>query len=296
MRLPLCRPCALFLALCLSLLLAGCASTLRLAYGQADTLLYWRLDSYLDFSSEQAPRVREGLAQFMSWHRRTQLPRYADELQRLRPLLAQPDLGAESICKAVDQLRATVETPLLDPANWPLLWMAGELSAEQLLHLERKQRVADEKWKAEWLDITPEQRRELRLKQAQERAEMLYGRLDEPQRAALREGLAQAQSFDPQRSYQERLLRQRELLQLLRRLQQERPEPELRARLLRDFVQRLVQGGPQEPARQRYLQALQREGCESFARLHRATTAAQRERAQRTLAGWESDFRQLAGG
>jgi hypothetical protein len=296
MRPPLSRPCALFLALCLSLLLAGCASTLRLAYGQADTLLYWRLDSYLDFSSEQAPRVREGLAQFMSWHRRTQLPRYADELQRLRPLLAQPDLGAESICKAVDQLRATVETPLLDPANWPLLWMAGELSAEQLQHLERKQRVADEKWKAEWLDITPEQRRELRLKQAQERAEMLYGRLDEPQRAALREGLAQAQSFDPQRSYQERLLRQRELLQLLRRLQQERPEPELRARLLRDFVQRLVQGGPQEPARQRYLQALQREGCESFARLHRATTAAQRERAQRTLAGWEADFRQLAGG
>lgn len=295
MRQPLCRPCTLFLALCLSLLLTGCASTLRLAYGQADTLLYWRLDSYLDFSSEQAPRVREGLAQFMSWHRRTQLPRYADELQRLRPLLAQPDLGAESICKAVDQLRATVETPLLDPANWPLLWMASELSAEQLQHLERKLRVADEKWKAEWLDITPEQRRELRLKQAQERAEMLYGRLDEPQRSALREGLAQAQSFDPQRSYQERLLRQRELLQLLRRLQQERPAPELRARLLRDFVQRLAQGGPQEPARQRYLQALQREGCESFARLHRATTAAQRERAQRTLAGWEADFRQLAG-
>ena len=115
----------------------------------------------------------------MRWHAKKR-----DELQRLRPLLAQPDLGAESICKAVDQLRATVETPLLDPANWPLLWMAGELSAEQLQHLERKQRVADEKWKAEWLDITPEQRRELRLKQAQERAEMLYGRLDEPQRAA----------------------------------------------------------------------------------------------------------------
>lgn len=290
------RPAALLLALILPLLLAGCASTLRLAYGQADTLLYWRLDSYLDFSSEQAPRVRESLAQFMSWHRRTQLPRYAEELQRLRPLLAQPELGAEPACKAVDQLRATVETPLLDPANWPLLWLASELGPEQLQHLERKQRLADEKWKAEWLDATPEQRRELRFKQALERAEMLYGRLDEPQRAALREGLAQAQSFDPQRSYQERLSRQRELLQLLRRLQQERPEPELRARLLRDFVQRLLQGGPQEPGRQRYLQALQREGCESFARLHRATTAAQRERAQRTLAGWEADFRQLAGG
>ena len=287
-------PLALLAALLLWL--GGCStSTLRLAYGQADTLLYWRLDSYLDFSSEQAPRVRESLARFMDWHRRTQLPRYAQELRRLQPLLAQPDIPAELLCRELEQLRAVVEAPLLDPGNWALLWLASELDEEQLLHLERKQRVADEKWKAEWLDGTPERRREQRWRKAVERAEMLYGRLDEPQRRALREGLDQALSFDAQRSYQARRQRQQDLLQLLRRQRLQPLPPEQAARAMQQFLEQALRGAPSDAAQQRYLQAVQREGCASFARLHRATTVAQREQAQRTLGSWAADFSQLAG-
>lgn len=287
------RPCSLLLLLAPLLLLLQACSAVRLAYNNADTLLYWRLDSYVDVTAEQAPRVRESLARFVDWHRRTQLPRYADELQRLRPRLA-GDVTAEQVCASVEQLRATVEPPLLEPANWPLLWLAADLSAEQLKHIERKQKVTDAQWQADWLDGRPEQRRERRFDKALERSEMLYGSLDEPQRQALREALLnQATSFDAQRSFNERLRRQQELRQLLRRIHEEKLPPEAAAPLLRDHLERALRPSS-DAAQQRYAQALLREGCAVFARLHNATTPAQRERAMRTLKGYEDDFRQLA--
>jgi hypothetical protein len=284
--------CARTLLLLLTALLLQACSALRFAYDQADTLLYWRLDSYLDFTSEQAPRVREGLAQFMAWHRRSQLPRYAEELQRLRPLLA-GEISAERACGLAEQLRAVVEPPLLEPDNWPLLWLAEDLGPAQLRHLERKQQTEDERWRADWLDGTPEQRRERRFERLLDRAERLYGDLGEAQQAALREALDRASSFDPARSFAERQRRQQELLQLLRQIQQQKPGPAAVTALLRGHLERSLRQ-LEDPVRQRYAQALLREGCQVFARLHQSSTPAQRERAQRTLKRWEDDFRQLA--
>ncbi|HEX2013285.1 MAG TPA: DUF6279 family lipoprotein [Roseateles sp.] len=276
--------------LALLLLLQAC-SAVRLAYNQADTILYWRLDSYADLTAEQAPRVRESLAQFLAWHRRSQLPLYAEQLQLIRPRLAEA-LTPEQACMLFEQLRATVEPPLLDPANWPLLWLPGELSAEQLRHIERKQKITDAEWRQDWLEGTPVQRLDRRFDKALERAEMLYGGLDEPQRAALREGLLQASSFDAQRSYAERLRRQQELRQALRRIHDDRLGAEPARQLLQRYLEHAL--SPSDPAQQRYTQALIREGCATFARLHNATTPAQRERAMRTLKGYEDDFRALA--
>ncbi len=49
------------LLLLLVLLLQACSAT-RLAYQNAPTLLYWRMDRYLDFDTAQAARLRESLA------------------------------------------------------------------------------------------------------------------------------------------------------------------------------------------------------------------------------------------
>lgn len=104
----------------------------KLASNQTDLPLHWRLDSYADFSSEQATRVREGLAQFHPRHRRTQLPVCADLLQDIRPRLAEA-MSAEPACRVFDQLRSALNATL-DPAHRTLLWLAGALSAEQLRH------------------------------------------------------------------------------------------------------------------------------------------------------------------
>lgn len=277
------------LALLLALLLLQACSAVKLAYNQAPTLLYWRLDSYLDFNDEQAPQVRESLQRLQLQHRREQLPRYAALLQRVRPLLAEPITAAQA-CAIVEQGRELLGE-LADPALDALLWLAGDLSAEQLQHLERKQSTANTEWQQKWVDISAQQLASLRYEQVLSRSEMLYGSLEEAQKTAIRAGLASA-VFDPQRSHAERLRRQQDLLQQLRRIKAEQLAPEPARALLRAWLQRVMVAP--DPAYQRYQQAQIREGCSTFARLHGATTAAQRARAQQTLKNYEDDFRQLA--
>ncbi|MCX2863176.1 DUF6279 family lipoprotein [Paucibacter sp. PLA-PC-4] len=277
------------LALLLAVLLLQACSTVKLAYNQTPTLLYWRLDSYLDFSDEQAQQVRESLQRLQLRHRREQLPRYAELLQRVQPLLAE-SISAQQACAVVEQGRSLLGE-LADPVLHTLLWLAGDLSTEQLKHLERKQGTASIEWKQKWVDISAEQLARLRYEQVLSRSEMLYGSLDEAQKNAIRAGLASA-VFDPQRSYAERLRRQQDLLQQLRRIQAELLGPEAARALLQAWLQRVMVSP--DPAYQRYQQAQIREGCSTFARLHNATTPAQRTRAQQTLKSYEEDFLQLA--
>jgi hypothetical protein len=281
-------PGIFFFSLLLLLVLQGC-SAVKLAYNQADTVLYWRLDSYVDFSEEQAPRVREGLVQFQQWHRRTQLPAYAALLARVRPQLAEAITPAQA-CLIFEQARGLFDASL-DPAQWPLLWLASDLSEEQLRHLERKQASSDADWKKEWLSVSSERLAEARFEQWLSRSEMIYGSLDEAQKAALRAGLA-ASAFEPQRHFAERLRRQQDLRQALRRIRDDKLGPEPARAHLKAYLERAL--ASPDPAYQRYAQTQIREGCATFARLHNATTPAQRAAAMQTLKGYEDDFRLLA--
>ena len=60
------------IVLAFAILLAACSS-LRLAYNNADTLLYWWLDAYVDFDSAQKSEVKNDIDAFFRWHRKTQL-------------------------------------------------------------------------------------------------------------------------------------------------------------------------------------------------------------------------------
>lgn len=275
--------------------LAGC-SAVRLAYNQADTLLYWRLDGYVDLTAEQVPRVRASLDDYHRWHRRTQLPVYAELLRRIRPQLEQT-ITPELACGWFEMLRAEVVEPALDPAQWTLVWLAGELSERQLLRIERRQNATDDEWRERWTGsrtASPQGLQEARVEVARRWAERLYGDLDEAQEAALRASFAPGASvFDVRLSLAERLRRQQDLRDVLRRVRQQRPGLEETRELLRTgYIARLLR--PPDPALQRYQQALVREGCATFARLHDATTPAQRRHAMAQLQGWEDDLRALA--
>lgn len=276
------------LLLLIALLLQAC-SAVKLAYNQADTLLYWRLDSYADLSSEQSPRVHEGLAQFLQWHRHSQLPIYAELLQRWRPQLA-ADIAPEQACLMFEQLRSAADATL-DPANWPLVWLATDLDEAQLRHIERKQASSDAEWKKEWLGVTRERLLATRFDQVLERSEMLYGSLDAPQKTAIRDSLASS-IFDAQRNFAERQRRQQDLRQVLRKVRSDKLSVEQARALLKASLEQAFNSP--DPAYQRYSQTLVREGCATFSRLHNATTPAQRTKAMQTLKAYEDDFRLLA--
>ncbi len=57
---------------------------LKLGYGQASGFGFRWLDRYADFDDAQSLRLRTGLDEWFAWHRRSQLPDYADLLARAR--------------------------------------------------------------------------------------------------------------------------------------------------------------------------------------------------------------------
>jgi hypothetical protein len=146
-------------------------------------------------------------------------------------------------------------------------------------------------WKKQWLDESPEQMREQRYKQLLSRAETFYGTLDEPAREALRSYVARS-SFDPQRSYVERLRRQKDLVEVLQGIAQNGSDHQRTLGLLRGYRTRY--NASPDPAYQRYAQRLVEEGCEAFARMHNAMAPAQRLQAVQSLKGYERDFWVLA--
>jgi hypothetical protein len=269
------------------MLVSGC-SALRIGYSQAPDLVYWWLDGYIDFNSAQTPRVRAALTQWFAWHRRTQLPDYAALLVRTQSeVLA--DTSAARVCEwQVDLVkRANTAFDHAVPAAADILLT---ITPQQITHLERRYAKNNEEFRDDYLQPDLRKRAELTLKRTVERAEMLYGRLDDAQRARMAQALTRS-PFDPEAWFAERRQRQQEALQLLRTIVAGGATREQVQTGLRTYADHL-QRSPQDAYR-RYSERLMEFNCGFAATLHNGTSTAQRRAAAKTLAGWEGDLRAL---
>ena len=290
MSLPVCLQRALCLTILLvwGLLLQGC-SAVKLAYNQVPQLAYWQLNRYLDLSDAQTDRVRSELDLLHQWHRSTMLPQHARLLQQVQQHLP-GTVTPEQACRIYDDARIQLDA-VWAQAEQQLLWLAPQLSPAQIRTLEMQQTQSNADWKKQWLDASPEQMREQRYKRFLSRAETFYGTLDESAREALRSYVARS-SFDPQRSYAERLRRQKDLVEVLQGIAQNGSDHQRTLGLLRGYRTRY--NASPDPAYQRYAQRLVEEGCEAFARMHNAMAPVQRLQAVQSLKGYERDFWVLA--
>ena len=290
MSLPVCLRRALCLTILLvwGLLLQGC-SAVKLAYNQVPQLAYWQLNRYLDLSDAQTDRVRSELDLLHQWHRSTMLPQHARLLQQVQQHLP-GTVTPEQACRIYDDARIQLDA-VWAQAEQQLLWLAPQLSPAQIRTLEMQQAQSNVDWKKQWLDASPEQMREQRYKQLLSRAETFYGTLDEPAREALRSYVARS-SFDPQRSYAERLRRQKDLVEVLQGIAQNGSDHQRTLGLMRGYRTRY--NASPDPTYQRYAQRLVEEGCEAFARMHNAMAPVQRLQAVQSLKGYERDFWVLA--
>ncbi len=279
---------AWIIGVALLLAVAGC-STLRLGYGNGGQLAWWWLDGYMDFGSEQTPRVRQAVDRWFAWHRTTQLPDYADLLSRAAAALPVPTT-AQEVCRwqaeVLDRLRPALDQALVEAAG-----VLPTLGERQWRHLEQRYAKMNAERRDEYLQPDPGARLKASVKRALDRAESLYGRLDEPQRRVVADGVATS-PFDPELWLAEREARQREILQTLRRAVAERQQREQVLAALRALVVH-IEISPRSAYRA-YAERLESYNCTLAAQLHNATTAAQRQRAVERLKGWEDDLRVLA--
>ena len=280
--------CAFALVACV-LLLQGC-SAVKLAYNQAPQLVYWRLNNYFNLTDAQADRLRSELGDLHQWHRDQMLPQHAALLKQVQQRLAD-DITADQACRVYADARSQIDQ-LIAQAEPRLVMLASQLTESQIRNFEKQQADSNADWRREWLDVPADKLAAHRFKLLLSRAEGFYGALQEPQKAALRSFIAQS-TFDPQRSYAERLRRQKDLAQVLRQIASDPASTERNRSLLRGYMERF--NTSPDPAYQRYALRLVEEGCAGFALVHRAMTPAQRLKAVQSMKGYEQDFWVLAG-
>lgn len=271
----------------LLVLLTGC-STVRLGYESGPTVAWWWLDGYVDFSSEQAPKAKEVIRQWFTWHRPSQLPEFAALLASAQAPIGEPTTPAQT-CRWVERARSVAE-PSIDRALTLGADLVPGLGEAQFKHLEQRYAKSLAEMRTDYLQAKPEERQKASIKRASERAESMYGRLDDAQRKLIAAGIA-ASPFDPEAWLQERQRRQADIVQTLRRLVAERADRDRIVAAMRAQAER-IERSP-DPDYRRYQQTLTEFNCGLAAQVHNSTSPEQRKHAQAKLKGWEDDLRSL---
>lgn len=285
----LARIAAIILALALSLGLSAC-SAIKLGYSTLPELAFWWVDGYVDFTEDQHPDVKRELVRLHDWHRREELPKLVGILARMEQMAA-GEVSPEQACDVVAQVQVRIAA-VAEQAAVGAGAIAPTLTGRQLRHLERKYRSRNEDFFREWVSRPAPEQHEKRYEVMLDRLESVYGRLEAPQRAMLRQAMDRSM-YAPGKILSERQRWQQDVLQALRQASVPDTPPAMAASLVHASLQRMQQ--PPDAAYRAWRDALIQESCRTFSAVHRTTTPAQREQAARRLRAWQRDLRELAG-
>lgn len=271
----------------LLMLTVTACSTVKLSYNNAQELTYWWLNSYVKFTPEQRPVIKDQLAKLHDWHRFNEIPVYIDILHSLQKK-AEHDVTSKQSCEVMENVRERYR--MLNLQLEPIIEkMAPSLSHEQLVHIEKHFEKNNKKWHKEWLEGTQQEIDERRLKRAIKRAEMFYGRLNDQQKDILKQNI-RTSNFDPHYSYSEKVRRQTDAIATLKKIiDQKLEEPDIKLEVAAYF-DRFLNG---DLAHQNYIDKFKVDACEDLTKLHNTTTIEQRKRAASKLAGYAEDLEAL---
>ncbi len=275
-------------ALALVAALGGC-SAIKLGYNNLPELAWWWLDGYLDFNDAQRAPVRDELTRLHQWHRANELPRYSELLARVEQMVA-TDVTPEQVCKLAEEGRIRF-LALAGQSEVSIATVAPLITPEQLRHLAQRYERNNREFRKDWVDVSPSERRERQFKRILERMEDAYGRLDDAQRAVLRQRV-EASRFDPAQALSEMQRRHADTLQTLRELRGANLPP-AEARLK---VKALIDRGqfPPDASARRYREQVTEDNCALVATVHNATSPTQRQSAVRRLRAYQRDLAELS--
>ncbi|OWW22906.1 hypothetical protein AYR66_16120 [Noviherbaspirillum denitrificans] len=217
----------------LALLLAGC-SALRIGYANGDTFVYWWLDGYVDFTNEQKPWVKAHIDRLFDWHRKTQLRDYAQLFGQVQQRLQRGSMRPEDIREDFDAIRKRASA-VLEKSVPELTDLALAIEPGQIAHLERKFASNNDKYRKEYLRGSVDDRQRLRFKNVMKQAEYWFGNFSDEQEAIIRKA-SDARPLDNDIWMAERLRRQQDMLQMLRKIHAEKPSREVVGKMIRDFI------------------------------------------------------------
>ena len=212
--------------------MAGC-SGLRLAYNNGDTVLYWWLNAYVDLDRDQKGWVRDDIDKLFDWHRKTQLKDYVDILRtgqkQLQGNITQADLMAD-----YGEIKQRTQALLLKAAP-ELADLARSLKPEQIAQMEKKFKSNNDDYRKKYLSGDQEKRQKLRYKKAMEQFELWFGSFSSEQEAIIRKA-SDARPLNNEIWLDERMRRQQNVLNLVKKVHQEKLGKEAAATLITTLI------------------------------------------------------------
>lgn len=273
-------------ALMLALFVAGC-STIRLTYNNGDTLLYWWINAYVDFDSSQSDFVKDDIDEVFSWHRKTQLMDYAALLQRAKQQLAGPPVTPQALDALMRDVRVRGERLALHAVP-KLADLARTLTPEQITKLENKFAKNNRDYRRKYMSGDITKRRNIRYRKTMEQLELWFGNFSNEQEDAIRR-LSDARPLDHQAWLQERMWRQRMIVELVRRVHSQKLDQAATRAAIEQAI-RATFAHLDSPERR----AAYASQTRFYAEVIRLTTPEQKAHAQRRMQGWIDELNTLS--
>ena len=165
-------------------LLTSC-SRLELGYRNLDLLIPWSMDNYVSLTGEQKAWLKPRLTQHIAWHCKSQLPRYADWLQRSATLVAQPDPEAARFQAQFSEFRHAVDDIVVQVTP-DLTELLQGISAAQVQELEENLAKQNKEQREDYLDVPLDEQISERAERMEERLKPWFGRLHPEQKARIK--------------------------------------------------------------------------------------------------------------
>jgi hypothetical protein len=289
---PLFQRTRLLFLVALMALLTAC-STIRFTYNHGDTLLYWWLNAYLDLDSDQSDWVKKDIDNLFQWHRSTQLRDYAGLLNKMQRQLGDGNVTQEELLSDYRDIKTRTEL-LAFKALPQLADLAISVKPDQIAQMEQKFAKNNDKFRKEFMSGSVDDQKKARFKKAMDQLELWFGSFSREQEAQLRRA-SDARPLDNDVFLQERVLRQKKIVALLRRVHDQKLNKEQSMSaihdLLRDMFDRM-----EAPDRKAFYDAYVNNTANFILTAIKLTTPQQKQHAQQRMQGWINDFNALAQG
>ncbi|HKO89159.1 MAG TPA: DUF6279 family lipoprotein [Burkholderiales bacterium] len=269
----------------MAFLLSGCGALVKVAYNNSDTALRLLADDYFDIEGPQADALQAGLQRLHAWHRREELPRYANLFEdagaRISRGTQRPD-----VLWAIESVRARYRS-LVNHAVDDAMPALATLNADNIAALEEKFAEKNEEFRREFLRGDAEDRERAQVKAYSKRLSNWIGDLG-PEQERITVEFIRAHPLAAQRKLEERKRRQQDMVAILR---QRGTQAELRSRLY-DYFNNFERNRPPE-----YAEAAKRfesDFVDYVVAIDRSLSASQRTEVVERFARYARDFRTLA--
>lgn len=256
-------------------LLTSC-SRLELGYRNLDLLIPWSMDNYVSLTGEQKAWLKPRLTQHIAWHCKSQLPRYAEWLQRSATLVAQPDPEAARFQAQFSEFRHAVDDIVVQVTP-DLTELLQGISTAQVQELEANLAKQNKEQREDYLDVPLDEQISERAERMEERLKPWFGRLHPEQKARIKAWAQQLGDYN--RGWLDNNLRwQQAFVATLKNRNAEQFPAQIK-RLLQERMQYWT------PEYQQQFDAAQVALSGLFADLVTSADAKQRERLQERLEG-----------